>query len=181
MKGVVFTEFLEMVEQRFSADLLDRIIDAAALPSGGAYTAVGTYDHAELVSLVGELSAVVKVPVPELVRAFGHHLFGRFFVLYPEFFAGVGTAFEFLKNIERYVHVEVRKLYPDAQLPTFEHSEPDATTLVLTYRSERPFADFAEGLIRGCIAHFEEPIELERTDLSPNGTAARFTMTKRAA
>lgn len=29
-------------------------------------------------------------------------------------------AFQFLKNIENYIHVEVRKLYPDAELPTFE-------------------------------------------------------------
>lgn len=35
MKGVVFTEFLEMVEARFSADLVDDVIDAANLPSGG--------------------------------------------------------------------------------------------------------------------------------------------------
>ncbi len=45
MKGVVFTEFIEMVEDQFSADMVDDIIDDAQPPSGGAYTAVGTYDH----------------------------------------------------------------------------------------------------------------------------------------
>ena len=45
MKGVIFTEFLEMVESHFSPEMADRIITAARLPSGGAYTAVGTYDH----------------------------------------------------------------------------------------------------------------------------------------
>lgn len=42
MKGVVFTAFLEMVASQFSEDMVDDIIDAAQLPSGGAYTAVGT-------------------------------------------------------------------------------------------------------------------------------------------
>jgi len=44
MKGIIFTEFLEMVEDRFSPEIADRIIEAADLPSGGAYTAIGTYD-----------------------------------------------------------------------------------------------------------------------------------------
>lgn len=44
MKGVVFTEFIEMVEGRFGLAMVDRIIEAAQLPSSGVYTAVGTYD-----------------------------------------------------------------------------------------------------------------------------------------
>src|SRR5438445_13808374 len=120
MKGVVFTEFLEMVEERFSAEIADRIIEAADLPSGGAYTAVGTYDHHELLRIVSELSGVTQLPVAQLVRAFGKHLFARFVCLYPQFFEGAGNAFAFLLKIEDHIHVEVRKLYSDAELPRFE-------------------------------------------------------------
>ncbi len=52
MKGMVFTEFLEMVEDRFSPEIADRIITASDLRSGGAYTAVGTYEHSEMIQLV---------------------------------------------------------------------------------------------------------------------------------
>ena len=38
MKGIVFTEFLDMVEARFTPEVADRMITAAALPSDGAYT-----------------------------------------------------------------------------------------------------------------------------------------------
>ena len=31
MKGIVFTEFLEMVEEKFSPDLVDRIVEEAKL------------------------------------------------------------------------------------------------------------------------------------------------------
>ena len=41
MKGIVFTEFLEMVEERYSAEVMDQILLGAKLPSGGAYTARG--------------------------------------------------------------------------------------------------------------------------------------------
>ncbi|MGH7856391.1 MAG: heme NO-binding domain-containing protein, partial [Candidatus Binatia bacterium] len=86
MKGIVFTEFLEMVEERFSPEIADRIIQASNLPSGGAYTAVGTYDYNELLRLVTNLGRETGVLVPDLVRSFGQHLFGRFYVSYPQFF-----------------------------------------------------------------------------------------------
>ena len=63
MKGMVFTEFLEMVEDKFSADMVDDIIDDSAPPSGGAYTAVGTYDHNELVGMVVALSQRSGLPL----------------------------------------------------------------------------------------------------------------------
>ncbi|MEM0912514.1 MAG: heme NO-binding domain-containing protein, partial [Pseudomonadota bacterium] len=53
MKGIVFDEFTEMVEEVFGDDMLDDILDENAdkLSSGGAYTSVGTYDHNDLVTL----------------------------------------------------------------------------------------------------------------------------------
>src|SRR6266540_2882152 len=125
MKGMIFTEFLEMVEDHFSPEVADRIIEACHLPSGGAYTAVGTYDHHEMVQLVTELSRESGIAVPALLHLFGKHLFGRFVANYPQFFEGIDSAFDFLEKIHSYIHVEVRKLYPDAELPSFECiSEP---------------------------------------------------------
>ena len=52
----------------------------------------------------------------------------------------------------------------------------------LTYQSTRPFAPLAEGLIRGCLAHFGEAADIEIEDLSAGaGTAARFLITQRDA
>jgi hypothetical protein len=179
MKGIIFTEFLEMVEDSFSPEIADRMLEACALPSGGVYTAVGTYDHHEMVQLVSQLSTITGVAVPDLLRTYGKHLFGRFVTRYPHFFAGVPTVFAFLQNIEGYIHVEVRKLYPDADLPSFTYETPDARHLTLIYRSTRPFAALAEGLIMGCIAHFGEPVAVQCEDLSDGqGRCVRFALTK---
>jgi len=164
MKGIVFSEFIEMVEDAYSPGIADRIITTSALPSGGAYTAVGTYDHRELLLLVDRLSEETGTPGPDLVRAFGSHLAGRFTRLYPAFFDGVADTFGFLETIEAHVHVEVRKLYPDAELPQFTTTRTGDNSLTMHYRSRRPFADLAEGLIAGCAAHFGERIRIERTD-----------------
>ena len=173
MKGMVFTEFLEMVESKFSADMVDDIIEDSDLPSGGAYTAVGTYDHAELVTMVGALAQRSGLPVPALVHAFGLHLFGRFHALYPKFFEGTSNALDFLEGIETVIHTEVRKLYPDAQLPQFDCAR-SASGLDMVYPSPRHFGDLAAGLIDGAVAHFGDAVSVTRRDL-PDG-AIRFEM-----
>ncbi len=179
MKGIVFTEFLEMVEAKFGDEMVDKIIDDAALPSGGIYTAIGTYDHQELLALVTLLSEHSKLPIPQLVEAFGHQLFGQFLAGYPGFFFGISSSLDFLANVENYIHVEVLKLYPDAELPSFEYDRSIPGTLIMTYRSSRPFAALALGLVKGCIEHFAEEIELSVEDLSfGKGTAMKFTLVK---
>lgn len=180
MKGVVFVEFVEMVEDTFSPEMVDDIIQSALPPSGGAYTAVGTYPHQEMIDLVGALSERTGVPVADLMRSFGRHLMGRFESMYPEFFEGVPDAFAFLRTLENHIHREVLKLYPEAELPRFDYSHPSDDSMVLVYRSARPFADLAEGLLHGCIDHWQEGLELGREDLEgPSGTHARFTLTRR--
>lgn len=161
MKGMVFTEFLEMVENKFSADMVDDIIADSNLPNGGAYTAVGTYDHSELVTMVVALSKRTDIPAPALVQVFGEHLFGRFNALYPSFFAGITSALDFLEGIETVIHTEVRKLYPDAQLPQFDCTR-SADGLKMLYSSPRHFGDLAEGLIKGAVAYFGGGIEVTR-------------------
>ena len=166
MKGIVFTEFLDMVESTMSADMVDDVIEAARPASGGAYTAVGTYDHREMVSMVGALSEFSGQPVPDLLYTFGRHLFGRFVVLYPMFFEGVDNALEFLARVEAVIHEEVLKLYPDAQLPRFEAQWQTPERLSLVYRSPRHMGDLAHGLIDGCVVHFGEPVTVQRVVLA---------------
>ncbi|MCB1788566.1 MAG: heme NO-binding domain-containing protein [Gammaproteobacteria bacterium] len=169
MKGIVFSEFVEMVEEKFSVQVADAMILDTAPASGGAYTAVGTYDHRELLAMVEHLSLATGIATSELVRTLGSHLAQRFDVLYPQFFANIDGLFEFLETIEEHVHVEVRKLYPEAELPTFETRRDGQASMSMTYRSSRPFADLAEGLIEGCATRFGEKVEIARTDHDTNG------------
>ena len=49
MKGIVFREFIAMVETQFSLETADHIISASNLSTDGAYTSVGTYPPQEMV------------------------------------------------------------------------------------------------------------------------------------
>lgn len=177
MKGMIFTEFLDMVGDRFGLAVKDRVIAAAGGAHDGAYTAVGNYDHREMVAMALELSAATRLPLNALLIAFGEHVFGVFTQNYGHFFVEAKGAIAFLSRIEDYIHVEVRKLYPDAELPGFTYPACEPGQLVMEYRSPRPMAAFAEGLVRATIKHFGDPLTLTVQDLSAGaGTAARFTL-----
>ena len=180
MKGIVFTKFIEMVEEQFSIEEAEDMISACELPSGGAYTSVGTYDHREMVTLLQQLSAMSGRSVPDLLRAYGTHLFSQFAVLYPVFFEGITSSLEFAGQIEAVIHVEVLKLYPDAELPSFDVKTHTTDELKMIYRSDRHMGDLAEGLLEGCIAHFgeQESVSLLRENLQDQGDPICFTMTR---
>jgi hypothetical protein len=172
MKGIVFTEFLEMIEEQQSPDHVDELIETAGLPHAGAFTAVGTYPHTEMVALVVRHAEMTGESVPAVLQGFGRYLFGRFVQLYPVFFEGIEDPKILLAGIEDVIHVEVRKLYPDAELPRFEARWPEPETLELIYRSERHLADLAEGLIHGCVSHFGKPHRVLRGEPREDGSVA---------
>lgn len=179
MKGLVFSQFIDMVEERFGPDLLERIIAACDLPSGGVYSSLGTYDFEEMASLVNALSRETGSPPSALIKAFGVHLFGRLVQLYPQFLDGETSAMGFVPKVENYIHHEVRKLYPDATLPSFLIEDLAPDRMVFVYQSPRPLGDMAEGMLLGCAQHFKEDIEMVREDLPTEvGHRARFTMVK---
>jgi hypothetical protein len=179
MKGIVFVKFVEMVESAFSVDMAGRMVEESQLPSGGVYTAVGTYDHHELKTMLGVLSRLTREPPEALLRRYGRFLFGEFFRLYPGVFEGIGSSMDFVAGVESVIHVEVRKLYPDAELPSFEVIEHTPDRLEIIYRSERHLAELARGLIEACIDHFNDGIDLEQSPVDGAGDPVRFVLARR--
>lgn len=166
MKGIVFTELTEMLDKKFSMEFTEEILAEAELPSGGSYTSVGTYDHREMIELVATLSRKTGLAGAELQKMFGRHLFDSFLAAHAPYFQVCSSAREMLASVNDVVHVEVRKLHADAELPEFTHRTLPDGTFELEYRSKRPFADLAEGLIAGCIEHYGDPVRLTRENVA---------------
>ncbi len=178
MKGIVFTEFLEMVEDRFGYEVVDQLLSENELPSGGIYTSVGTYAYSEMGQLLHSLSRKKDLPIPYLLNTFGRYLFGTFQKAYPQFLEATTTAFDFLESIEKHIHVEVRKLYPDAELPQFKTTLVDEHTLQMIYYSERRMGDFAEGLIESSLVYYGEEATIVKKDLKEDGSEVEFLIRK---
>jgi Haem-NO-binding len=173
MLGLVFTEFIEMVESRFSPEVADAVLADAGLEHGGAYTAVGYYPTDELQRMVGSLSRRTGHPGDALVQAFGTHLAQRFSQAHSQYFTAHQHPFDLLASIDGHIHVEVRKLYSQAQLPHFQVLERDATRMRLRYRSERRLQVLALGLIEGVMAHYGRRC---RVEMQPMDDGAEFQL-----
>lgn len=177
MKGVVFTEFLDFVSAALGPDMADDIIEESAVPNGGAYTAVGTYPHTEMQTLVAALSRRTGTPAPEWLRLFGSHLCRRFVVKYPAFFEAQTSLFDFLDSVDGHIHVEVHKLYPDAELPVFRTCRRGADAIDLDYASCRPLESLAEGMIRAAADHYRQPVAIATSRIGePAGSLVRFSI-----
>lgn len=168
MKGMIFTEFLDMVGQVFSPSMVEKIIDESHLPNQGAYTDVGTYDHQEMIRLITALSKETGISISELQIIYGKHLFNKLFSRYPHIVKHNNSVFEFLNSVDGHIHVEVLKLYPEAELPRFQCEIISPDKMTMAYHSNHPFQDLAEGLIQGAADHFHEKISVKRTTLKPD-------------
>jgi hypothetical protein len=174
VRGIVFTEFLDFVDQSFPG-ATRQIVPSPAL--GASLSPVATYPEESLRDLVQQLSRVADRPVAELLTGFGKHLFRRFAAIYPVFFKGPRDALSFLSSVHDHVHGDLRRFHPDAELPDLRCERHSSRHLVLEYRSARSLADLAEGLIRGCVEYFGDELEVTREDLpAATGEAARFTL-----
>jgi hypothetical protein len=133
-----------------------------------------------MLSLVTRLSEKLKAPIPVLVKAFGGYFFKSLAKSHGKLLGGIKSSVQLLSCVEDYIHVEVRKLYSNAELPTFGFEQNSETQWTVDYSSTRPFADLAEGLIRASIEHFGDPIEVQR-EPGPSGdaTSARFILTSK--
>lgn len=161
MKGLIFREFFDFVEDALGAAVVEDMIEMADVPSGAAYTVVGKYDWREMAALVSALSQITGHEASELQTAFGRNLLGRLSKRYPAFFDSCSTSFDLLENVNSQIHVEVRKLYPDAELPVIVAEPSENGSMRVVYTSCRPFGDLCVGMIHGAADYFNEEIEVE--------------------
>mgnify|MGYP000141071177 CR=1 FL=1 len=178
MKGIVFTEFLEMVEETFGLETTDTIIENSNLPSEGIYTSVGTYDFNEMVSLITSLSEIVDIPVNDLIYTFGLYLFNSLGKAHPEVIQNYNSPLGLLYSIEDHIHVHVQKLYPEAELPTFKILEKTDTSISMVYSSSRGLYRLAHGLMEKCFEHFNSSATIAYELLKEDGTEVKFDVTQ---
>lgn len=161
MLGVVYTSFIEMVEEKFSPEVADQLLENPQLQYGGVYTAVGSYEHHDIIRMTVHLSEISGTPADDLVPAFGEYLFHQLVERYPQILDGCDNLLDFLQGIESSVHTQVRALYPSAELPRFECIREDTRRLTMHYESKRPFVNLALGLIQGAANHFGQQYQIE--------------------
>jgi len=85
---------------------------------------------------------------------------------------------EMLASIENHIHVEVRKLYPGAELPTFRIIQQDDDFLEMMYYSDRSMYIFAKALMEQTFTHYHENSRIELEKVQEDGSQVRFRIYK---
>lgn len=178
MKGIVFTEFLDLVEDKFGLEMVDKIINQSNLESNGVYTSVGTYKFSEMLQLLQHLSANTNIAIDDLLLTYGEHFFSVLEENYGDLLAIYKDPVEMLASIENHIHVEVRKMYPEAELPTFEVVEKTENSLIMIYKSSRAMHHFGLGLMNKTFEHFNSKATIVLEKLREDGTEVKFLINK---
>ena len=179
MKGIVFTEFLDLVEDKFGLEMVDKIVNQSKLESHGVYTSIGTYQFSEMLQLLQHLSKNTSISIDDLLLVYAEHFFYVLEKSYPELFITYTDPIEMLSSIESHIHVEVKKIYPDAELPTFEVLEKTHNTLIMIYKSSRAMHHFGLGLMNKTFERFNSTATITLEKIKKDGTEVMFIIRKK--
>ena len=169
MKGVVFNLLEEYIEENLGEGTYEEILGECTLTTKEPFVGPGTYPDEDLMAIVAETIKMAGIPLPEALRSFGRFCFCKLSEKYPDFVSPYTHPKPFLKSVESIVHVEVKKLYADANPPDFAYIDSASDRLVIQYRSKRRLCQFMEGLIDGVAGHYQSPIKQEQRICMLNG------------
>lgn len=176
MKGIVFRGFLDLVEEKFGLETVNDIVEKSELESQGAYTSIGTYEFSEMLSLLTSLSEKTKISTDDLLYTYGLHFFAVLEESYPTIMDKYENPVDLLSSVDSHIHVEVRKIYPDAELPKFDVLEQEGNRLVLKYISSRSMYAFALGLIEKTFHYYNSNASITHYKLKDDGSEVKFVI-----
>jgi heme-NO-binding protein len=167
MKGIIFNLLEEVVVSHHGEDTWDQLLTATSLD--GAYTSLGSYPDGHVQKLVAAASQTLGLTPFEVLRWFGRCAIPLLFDRYPGFFSTQPSTRPFLLSVNGIIHPEVRKVYPGADVPTFEFRDEIDGSLTMGYHSPRRLCALAQGFIEGAATHYGETVILEHRECMHNG------------
>jgi predicted hydrocarbon binding protein len=169
MKGIVFVKFNDFIEKFWGDEFWDELLEEAELPSEGVYSTFVTYDDQELFILIGLVADKKNISAKEVQFTFGKWIFKEFYHIAPAFTHEFKDVFEFLLAVQNIIHVEVKKLNPDALCPKFKFLSQTPNQLSFHYQSPRKLCFFCEGIIYGLAEHTRQKIKVYQSECEHEG------------
>ncbi len=158
MKGIVFNLLEQFITDKLGDERLEEVLEGSPLKTKEPFVGPKTYPDEDLSAIITTASRVSGITEPELVRRFGRFCFPKLAEKYPLFLEPHRHPKPFLKSVDGIIHVEVKKLYLDAEPPEFTYEDPAEDRLIIKYRSKRRLCRFMEGMIEGVADFYRLPI-----------------------
>jgi len=176
MKGVIFNVLEDFIVAHSDEQTYEEIFASCPLHSHKGYVGPGTYPDADLNSIVAGACQRLGLVPDQAIELFGEFLFPRLAGKYPHFIEAHTDPLTFLKTVDEVIHVEVRKLMRNTNLPSItciDGATPD--TLIVKYQSDRQLCRLMHGLLKGVGVHFDVTLNISETECVRDGAdSCRF-------
>ena len=176
MKGFIFKSLLDFTEESFGLAFVDEMISEVELDSEGVYVTFESYPFAELVALASYVSVQKQIPMEDLLEAFGLYILPELISKHDYVIKDYNHPLDLIEGIEAHIHIEVRKLYDDAELPTFNNISRTENRLEIEYTSQKELSHFAIGLMKGTLKHFNTQGNIEMEKLTHKDKTTKFVI-----
>lgn len=177
MKGILLNAVEDAVTLEWGEAMWDDLVTASGLE--GAYTALGNYPDADLLTLAHTAAARLERPLNDVLRILGRLTFPALLSRYQNRSQAPASVREFLGTVNDVIHPQVLKLYPGASVPRFALRD-NGDELELDYLSVRDMCMLAEGLVLGVADHYGETVVVDQPSCKQRGDH-RCTIRIRAA
>ena len=174
MKGFIFTNFIDFVEKSNGLDMVDQMLEECDLASEGVYSAFNSYEFDELVTLLTYVSKKTDISPQILLETFGRFVFPYLIGKHSYIIEKYSNAIDLIAGIENHIHIEVKKLYEDAELPTFNVVERKEDSLTIIYTSTRGLTYFAIGLMKETLQFFKVKGTIDMVENYNNDGSVKF-------
>jgi hypothetical protein len=171
MQGSIYTAFSDMIIEKMNMEQWNELLEKTNPPSKGIYTSSQNYDDSELINMVVVLSEKTGITIDNLMESFGNFLFDSLYKTSPANVSQIDNLRDFLLAIDQIIHVEVKRVHPDAYLPKFEYEDGDNGELIMYYSSKRKLCYVCIGLIFGAAKKFNEEITITHPQCMHDGDA----------
>ncbi|MBY0415609.1 MAG: heme NO-binding domain-containing protein [Bdellovibrionales bacterium] len=168
MKGIIFVALSEMIQEMYGHKAWNKFLSESKVTSKGVYTASEIYDDKEATDLLGTISKELDKSPKDILYIFGIYLIKFLNRKYPKYF-NENTFLEFIDSIDKIIHVEILKIYPDITPPHVILVSSNQSNFIIHYSSKRKLCSLAHGLIKGASKIYKVDIEITHTNCMLKG------------
>jgi len=167
MHGIIFQQLQLFVTKNYSNKQWTDLLDSVNL-SGKFYLPTQVYPDAELVSIVVKASEVTKMPVPDILEAFGEFIAPSLLKIYAASINSEWNTIDLLEHVENTIHKAVRFADKAATPPELGCTRKSPVKVEIDYSSKRKMIEVGIGIIKAISKIKNEKVDIKRVD--SNGT-----------
>ena len=178
MKGVVYVELLELLDDLHSMEFTEQGIEEAGVVSGGAYNALGQFDDLEFVALTGAYQHLIGHEITEELYELCERVVRRCILDYPRLFPDHGTLPDTLERMESLIYLKGALYETDTTTHPDYIDQISPNQMVLNHHGDPHLTEFTAALIHGCAAHHHIHADVHCLPVNQSGThTTRYLIT----